>query len=208
MMALENLAGVAIISLGMVLTPGPNMIYLTSRTISQGRLAGMISLAGVALGFVCYLLAAGLGLAALFKAVPVAYDVVRIAGAFYLGYLAWNMLKPRGASPFEARELPPHSPRRLFTMGLVTNLLNPKMVTFTIAFLPQFVDPHRGQVWLQFAVLGAILIVLEFLVDGTVGLLAGRIGHWLRSRRTARRTIDTATGGIFIGLGVRLALLR
>lgn len=99
MVSPENLAGVAIIALGMVLTPGPNMIYLTSRVISQGRLAGMISLAGVALGFVCYLVASGLGLAALFKAVPVAYDVVKIAGAFYLGYLAWNMLKPRGASP-------------------------------------------------------------------------------------------------------------
>nr|BFE79913.1 hypothetical protein GCM10020093_025140 [Planobispora longispora] len=88
----------------------------------------------------------------------------------------------------------------------MTNLLNPKMVTFTIAFLPQFIDPALGQVWLQFTILGAILIALEFLVDGTVGVLAGRIGGWLRTRHAARRRIDTATGGIFVGLGVKLAV--
>lgn len=94
MVSYESLLGVAIISIGMVLTPGPNMVYLTSRAISQGRLAGLISLAGVALGFLCYLLASALGLAALFRAVPMAYDAVRVAGALYLGYLAWKMLRP------------------------------------------------------------------------------------------------------------------
>ncbi|MEV0144917.1 MULTISPECIES: LysE family transporter [unclassified Nonomuraea] len=92
--------------------------------------------------------------------------------------------------------------------GLMTNLLHPKMVTFTIAFLPQLINPSLGQVWLQFAILGVTLIVLEFLVDGAVGVLAGRIGGWLRHRRTARRRIDVATGGIFVGLGVKLALER
>jgi threonine/homoserine/homoserine lactone efflux protein len=82
------------------------------------------------------------------------------------------------------------------------------MVTFTIAFLPQFIDPQLGRVWLQFVILGAILIALEFVVDGTVGVLAGRIGGWLRARRSARRRVDVATGGIFIGLGIRLAVER
>ena len=100
------------------------------------------------------------------------------------------------------------SGRRAFTSGLLTNLLNPKMVTFTIAFLPQFINPQLGQVWLQFAILGAILIALEFVVDGAVGVLAGRIGGWLRRRAAARRRVDIATGGIFIGLGVRLAVER
>ncbi len=141
-MPLENMIGVAIIALGMVMTPGPIMVYLTSRAISQGRMAGMISLAGVALGFACYLIASGLGLAALFKAVPMAYDVVRFGGACYLGYLAWNMFN--GASLFEPRELPPHSPRKLFTMGLVTNLLNPKIALMYTALIPQFIDPSAG----------------------------------------------------------------
>ena len=98
--------------------------------------------------------------------------------------------------------------RVAYLRGLLTNLVNPKMVTFTIAFLPQFVDPRLGRVWLQFAVLGAVFIVLEFLVDGTVGVLAGRIGRWLGRRQRARRRLDAATGGVFIGLGVRLAVER
>jgi threonine/homoserine/homoserine lactone efflux protein len=100
------------------------------------------------------------------------------------------------------------SGRRAYLTGMATNLLNPKMVTFTIAFLPQFINPDLGRVWLQFAILGAILIVLEFVVDGAVGVLAGRIGGWLRRRHAVRRRIDVATGGVFIGLGVRLAVER
>jgi threonine/homoserine/homoserine lactone efflux protein len=96
--------------------------------------------------------------------------------------------------------------RKAYLSGLLTNLLNPKMVTFTIAFLPQFVDPALGRMWLQFAVLGAILIAMEFVVDGAVGVLAGRIGGWLRRRTAARRRVDVATGGIFIGLGVKLVV--
>ncbi|WP_202125808.1 LysE family translocator [Actinomadura physcomitrii] len=99
----------------------------------------------------------------------------------------------------------PPSNRRAYLNGLVTNLLRPKMVTFSIAFLPQFIDPESGRVRLQFAVLGTLLVVLEFLVDGTVGVLAARIGEWLRRRRTARRRLDVATGSLFIDLGLRLA---
>jgi threonine/homoserine/homoserine lactone efflux protein len=91
---------------------------------------------------------------------------------------------------------------------LATNLLNPKMATFTIAFRPQFNNPQLGHVWVQFVILDAILIGLEFLVDGTVGVLAGRIGGWPRRRHATRRRVDVATGGIFIGVGVRLGVER
>lgn len=196
MVALENLAGVAVIALGMVLSPGPNMVYLTSRVISQGRLAGLISLAGVALGFVCYLMASALGLAALFKAVPMAYDVIRIAGAFYLGYLAWNMLKPKGASPFEARELPPHSPKRLFTMGLVTNLLNPKIALMYSALIPQFIDPSAGSTLEQFIQLGLVQIVIAVTVNGIIVLAASRVSNFLATRPLAMRSQRWISGTI------------
>jgi threonine/homoserine/homoserine lactone efflux protein len=192
-----------------MITPGPDMLFILGCGMRSGPRAGLLATAGVATSEAVHVALAAAGLVALFAAVPVAFTAVRIAGAAYLIYLGVQMIRHRNDAVDDAPAAgAAMSGRRAYLAGLTTNLLNPKMVTFTIAFLPQFVDPQRGQVWLQFAVLGVILIVMEFLVDGTVGLLAGRIGGWLRARRTARRRIDTATGGIFIGLGVRLALLR
>jgi threonine/homoserine/homoserine lactone efflux protein len=192
-----------------MITPGPDMLFVLGCGMRSGPRAGLLATAGVATSEAVHVAVAAAGLAALFAAVPVAFTTVRIVGAAYLVYLGVQMIRHRNDAvddgPAGDAAM---SGRKAYLTGLTTNLLNPKMVTFTIAFLPQFVTPSHGQVWLQFAVLGAILIVLEFLVDGTVGLLAGRIGNWLRTRRTAQRRIDTATGGIFIGLGVRLALLR
>src|ERR1700712_1914992 len=150
-----------LVSLGMVLTPGPNMIYLISRSISQGRMAGLISLGGVALGFVFYMLCAAFGITALLFAVPYAYDALRFGGALYLLWLAWQVLKPNGRSPFQVRELPVDSPRKLFAMGFVTNLLNPKIAMLYLALLPQFVDPAVGSVLTQSLVLGTIQTVIS-----------------------------------------------
>src|SRR5476651_2030130 len=124
---LASLLGFALVSLGIGLTPGPNMIYLISRSITQGRGAGLISLGGVALGFVFYMLCAAFGITALLFAVPYAYDTLRFAGALYLLYLAWQAVKPGGRSPFAVRDLPVDTPKKLFTMGFITNLANPKI---------------------------------------------------------------------------------
>jgi threonine/homoserine/homoserine lactone efflux protein len=126
---------------------------------------------------------------------------VKTVGAAYLIYLGVQAIRNRKSLSGETDG----KVNRAYLSGLLTNLLNPKMVTFTIAFLPQFIAPDRGHLWLQFAILGAILIVFEFLVDGAVGVLAGRIGGWVRRKKNQRR-IEVATGGIFIGLGVKLAL--
>jgi threonine/homoserine/homoserine lactone efflux protein len=123
----------ALVALGMVLTPGPNMIYLISRSISQGRSAGLISLGGVALGFGFYMLCAAFGITALLLAVPYAYDALRFGGALYLLYLAWQAVKPGGHSPFQMRDLPVDPPRKLFAMGFVTNLLNPKIAVLYLS---------------------------------------------------------------------------
>jgi threonine/homoserine/homoserine lactone efflux protein len=114
-----------------VLTPGPNMIYVISRSICQGRRAGVISLLGVMAGFLVHMFAAALGLTALFMAVPLAYELLKWAGAAYLFYMAWQAVKPGARSPFEARQLPEDSPGNLFFMGFLTNLLNPKIAIFT-----------------------------------------------------------------------------
>ncbi|MFB9907922.1 LysE family translocator [Allokutzneria oryzae] len=189
-----------------MLTPGPDMLFVLGCGIKGGARAGLFATAGVAVSEAVHVALAAVGLAALFQAAPTAFTVVRVVGAAYLVYLGVQMIRHRDD---ESADVPESgagmSARKAFLNGLFTNLINPKMVTFTIAFLPQFINPELGQVWLQFAVLGAVLIVLEFLVDGTVGVLAGRIGGWLRRRRSAKRRIDVATGGIFIGLGVKLA---
>ncbi|MGY3031869.1 threonine/homoserine/homoserine lactone efflux protein [Bradyrhizobium sp. USDA 4354] len=135
----------ALVCLGLVLTPGPNMIYLISRSITQGPAAGIVSLGGVALGFVFYMLCAAFGITALLLAIPFAYDALRLAGAGYLLWLAWQAVKPGGRSPFQVRKLAIDSPRKLFAMGFVTNLLNPKIAMLYLALLPQFIDPAARQ---------------------------------------------------------------
>ena len=142
---LSALLGFALVSFGMALTPGPNMIYLISRSITQGPAAGIVSLGGVALGFVFYMLCAAFGITALLFAVPYAYDALRFAGAAYLLWLAWQALKPNGRSPFQVKELKVDGPRKLFAMGFVTNLLNPKIAMLYLALLPQFIDPAVRQ---------------------------------------------------------------
>ncbi|MFI6154863.1 LysE family translocator [Kitasatospora sp. NPDC051170] len=192
-----------------MISPGPDMLFVLGCGMRGGPKAGLLATAGVATSEAVHVAVAAGGLAAFFTAVPVAFTAMRIVGGAYLVYLGVQLIRHRKDAAAEEPPTPGEgglSGRRAYLRGLLTNLLNPKMVTFTIAFLPQFVRPELGSVGLQFAVLGAALIVLEFLVDGTVGVLAGRIGAWLRRRRSTRRRVDAATGGLFIGLGVRLAV--
>ena len=191
-----------------MVTPGPDMLFILGCGMRGGPRAGLLATAGVATSEAVHITVAAAGLAAFFEAVPVAFDAVRLVGAAYLAFLGVQTIRHRGEVPDGAADGVGVSGRHAYLRGLLTNLLNPKMVTFTVAFLPQFIDPALGRVWLQFTILGAVFLVLEFVVDGTVGVLAGRIGSWLRRRQTARRRLDTATGGILIGLGVRLAVER
>lgn len=198
--------GVAVVALGMVLTPGPNMIYLTSRAISQGRRAGLVSLGGTAVGFLCYLVAASAGLSALLTAVPAAYTVIKIAGALYLGWLAWRMLRPGGRSPFEARDLAPESDLRLFGMGLLTNLLNPKIALLYAALLPQFVVPGDGTTWVQLLQLGGVQIVIAVTVNGLFVLTAAALARFLAARPRAMTVQRWVAGTVLGGFAVNTAL--
>ena len=195
----------AFVALGMVLTPGPNMIYLISRSICQGPAAGLVSLGGVALGFVVYMICAALGLTALLLAVPYAYDALRWAGALYLLILAWQALRPGGRSPFQVRELRPDGPRKLFTMGLVTSLLNPKIAVLYLSLLPQFIDPKIGAVLSQSLVLGVTQIVISVSVNAMFTVMAGAIAAFLAQRPTWTMIQRWLMGTVLIGLAVRMA---
>jgi len=157
--------GMTVTALGMVLTPGPNMMYLVSRSVSQGRIAGLISLAGTGIGFVVYMTMANVGLAVVFVAVPWLFIGFKAAGAAYLAYLAWHALKPGGRGLFETHELKRDSSVRLFRMGLLTNLLNPKAAIMYLALIPQFIDPHRGHTAAQGFVLGGIQLTVSIAVN-------------------------------------------
>ncbi|CCE98427.1 Homoserine/homoserine lactone efflux protein [Sinorhizobium fredii HH103] len=178
----QNLIGFALIALGMVLTPGPNMIYLISRSICQGPAAGLVSLGGVALGFVFYMVFAALGITALLLAVPFAHNALCFAGALYLLYLAWQAVKPGGRSPFQVRDLPKDGPRKLFVMGLVTSLLNPKVAALYLSLLPQFIRSESGSVLLQSLVFGSLQIVISVTVNALIAVTAGSIAAFLAGR--------------------------
>lgn len=207
MVSLHAVVGVAVIAFGLVVTPGPNMIYLVSRALSQGRRAGLVSLLGVACGFVIYLVATSAGLAALFVAIPMLFTVVKLLGAAYLLHLAWGIVRPRGRGLFDLDlEVSPHSGRRLFTMGLVTCLLNPKIALMYAALLPQFVDPPAGPAAVQLVLLGLVQIAVAVSVNAGWVLSAAWVATVLRDRPAARRVQRWLTGTLLGGFAVHLAV--
>ena len=201
-----HLLAFALIAFGLVLTPGPNMIYLISRSICQGRVAGLISLGGVALAFVVYLLCAALGITALLFAVPYAYDALRFGGALYLLWLAWQAVRPGGRSPFHVRELECVQPRKLFAMGFLTNLLNPKAAVLYLSLLPQFISPGHGSVLSQALVLGATQMGISLTVNAVIVVLAGSIAAFLGSRPLWLGAQRWMMSTVLAGLAVHMAV--
>ena len=203
-----------------MIAPGPDMMFVLATGARGGARAGLLATLGVASSEVIQITAVAAGLSALFAAAPAAFTVLRLAGAAYLLYLGVQALRsarrgspaagqedggPAAAAGPDGRRV---SGRYAYLRGLVTNLVNPKMVTFAVAFLPQFVDRGLGHVPAQFAVLGAIFVAFEVLIDGAVGVAAGRLGGWLSRRRRARQALDAGSGTIMIALAGRLALER
>ena len=200
-----TLLAFAALAVAVVLTPGPNMIYMISRAITQGRAAGLIAFAGVAVGFVIFLLCASFGLTAIVFAVPYAYDVLRFAGAAYIAWLAFEALRPGGRSPFQIRTLPVASTRRLFLMGLLTSLLNPKMAIFYLALLPNFIDPSQN-VLTQSLVLGSVHIAISITINTMIACAAGSIAAFLMMRPKWLLAQRWIMGTMLGALAVRMAL--
>jgi threonine/homoserine/homoserine lactone efflux protein len=201
----SSVLGVFAVALAMVLTPGPNMMYLVSRSVTQGRRAGVISLLGVAVGFLVYLTTTNLGLSAIFIAVPELYTAVKFAGAIYLGWLAFKTLRPGGTSVFKPAELAADSAGRLFTMGLVTNLLNPKIAVMYLSLIPQFVRPENGHILAQGFALGGVQIVVALTVNFLIVLAAGGISVFLSNRPAWLRAQRYFMGSVLGLLAVKLA---
>jgi threonine/homoserine/homoserine lactone efflux protein len=194
-------------ALALNVTPGPDMLYVVARSVGEGRAAGVVSSLGIAAGSLVHTLAVALGLAGLLRAVPIAFEIVKWVGAAYLIWLGVRALGTRGTM-MEQVNVTPASMRAIFGQGMLTNVLNPKVALFFLAFLPQFVDPERGPVALQIISLGLLFNTSGTLVNVLVALLASRAGAWSRRRFGESNVLRRVTGVLFIGLGVRLALLE
>lgn len=196
----ETLLVFALLAVGLAATPGPNMLYLVSRSLAQGTGAGMISLVGCQVGSLVIMLCAAAGITAALFAIPYAWDVLRLGGAGYLLFLAWQCVKPGGRPLFEARPLPREPAARLFAVGFATAALNPKVALFYMAVLPPFIDPALGHVFGQGLALGAVQIAVAIVFDAALVVGAAGVARFLGTRpawMAAQRWV----------LGIALALL-
>lgn len=192
--------------LALLAIPGPAVLYIVSRSIDQGRTAGLLSALGVTTGTLVHVTAAAVGLSSLVLASTVAFDAVRYAGAAYLVVLGVRRLLARHSEALvEARA--PRTPRKVYTQGVVVNLLNPKTIVFVFAFIPQFVDVKAGHVGVQLVLLGLTLAGLGLVSDGLYAIVAGTIADRLRGSRTVARFERWFGGGILVGLGVAAAVV-
>jgi threonine/homoserine/homoserine lactone efflux protein len=192
-------------SLALTATPGPDMLLIVSRCVSQGRLSGFVTLAGIQVGTYVHAAAAAVGLSQLFIVVPIAYDVVRWLGAAYLLYLAWSTLRASSSARIGGRSTEATPMLVIFRQGLVTNLLNPKMALFVLALFPQFVQPDAGSVAVQIMVLATVLNLIGLVVNGSVILAAEKAQGVLSKRSSFRSWQRFVLPAVFTGLALRLA---
>jgi threonine/homoserine/homoserine lactone efflux protein len=189
--------------LALNISPGPDMLYVAARSTSEGRAAGIVSSLGIATGTLFHITAVALGLSALLAAVPIAYTTVRIAGASYLVYLGVRALASRSANGPRSIERAPLG--AIFRQGMLTNMLNPKVALFFLAFLPQFVDPSRGSAAMQIVILGLIFDTSGTVVNTIVALATSGAADRVRVNSRLGEILHKFTGVVFIGLGVRIA---
>jgi threonine/homoserine/homoserine lactone efflux protein len=206
MRATVSVYGFLVVGGLLAVTPGPNMIYVMSRSIVQGRAAGLISLAGVMLGYLLYMFGAAFGITAFFLSVPYAGSVLGAGGAAYLFYLAWQAVKPGGRSPLEVRDLPREKPRQLFAMGATTSLLNPKLAMIFLSLLPQFINYQQGSVLWQSLVLGSSLIVAFASVNAVVAICSGSMATFLARRPRLLLAQRWTMGIVLLTLGSHMAI--
>jgi threonine/homoserine/homoserine lactone efflux protein len=194
-------------AMALIVIPGPAVLYVVTQSVHRGRAAGVVSAAGVANGSLVHAAAASIGLSALLVESAVAFEVVKIVGALYIGYLGVRRLLGHDGIGAE-RKTDDRPLRRIYTQGVVVNVLNPKTALFFLAFLPQFVDPDNGSAALQVVVLGLTWTALAFVSDSVWALVAGSASRWLRGNPRALRVERYASGTVLLGLGAATALAR
>ncbi|WP_394751077.1 LysE family translocator [Spongiimicrobium salis] len=208
MMPINDLLLFGLAALIMVLSPGPNMIYLISRSLSQGKNAGIISLFGVMCGFLFHILMVSFGLTAIFFAIPYAFAVVKFLGVGYLLYLAYNSITSDHKIFDANRNLKSDKPFKLFNIGLMTNILNPKMAVFYLSFFPQFIKPENGSILSQSFQLGLVQIMISFAVNLLIVISAAKMATWFSKKPIWLRIQKWFMASVLTGLAVKMALTK
>ncbi len=189
----------------LALSPGPDNLFVLAQSTQNGRMAGIFVTLGLATGLIGHTVAVALGLAAIVHSSALAFTILKLSGAVYLLYLAWQAIRA-GVSTSETDRLPSLSRGRLYRRGIVMNLTNPKVSFFFMAFLPQFVDPRRGSMMVQFFLLGAVFIMATLLVFGFISVLAGGVGERFRNSALAQRIVNRIAAAVFVGLAIKLSI--
>ncbi|WP_018125755.1 LysE family translocator [Desulfovibrio oxyclinae] len=190
----------------LALTPGPDILYVLARGISQGRKAGLCAAAGFNLGVIVHTFFAAFGVSAVLAASATAFTIIKLAGAAYLVYLGIMMFRSAATASAIGGDKSTIPTATIFRQSIVANVLNPKVALFFLAFLPQFTDPNRGPVVFQMILLGAVFMLVSFSVFAAVALFSGAVGERLRTGPEMERALNRTAGTVLVGLGVTLAL--
>lgn len=202
----HTLALFVLAAAALIVVPGPNLLYILTRSISQGRRAGVVSALGVETGTLVHVAAAAIGLSSLLATSALAFDIVRYVGAAYLVYLGVRALTNREPLDLGTEAAPPRALVRVFRDGMLINVFNPKVALFFLAFLPQFVDPAGGSAVAQIVVFGAIMGVMGLAMDLTYALSGGAVSTWLRRRPKIAARQRFAVGGVYLSMGAAAAM--
>jgi len=209
MIPLNELTIFILAALLLVITPGPNMIYLISRSITQGKKAGIISLAGIVFGFFFHIILVSFGITAILFAVPMAYNILKISGVVYLLYLAFQAIRPNGKNLFQPTEnLSIDKPKKLFSIGFLTSVLNPKIAVFYLSFFPQFIKPENGSIMTQSLELGITQALVSFTVNLTIVLTAAKIATFFAENPSWLKFQKWFMAGVLTSMAIKMAFAK
>ena len=207
MIPIETIGVFFTASVALALAPGPDNIFVLTQSALSGRIAGLIVTLGLCTGLIVHTLAVAFGVAVIFQTSAMAFNGLKLIGAAYLLYLAWQSFQTRPSDMAgEANGVLPR--RKLFLRGVVMNITNPKVAIFFLAFLPQFADPVNGSVALQMVAFGAIFMFAALIVFGAISWASGFLSEWLQRSDRARIMMNRVAGVVFAGLAVRLVVTQ
>jgi threonine/homoserine/homoserine lactone efflux protein len=203
MLSTETISAFFLASALLAIAPGPDNVFVLTQSALHGKLSGLIVVFGLCTGLLVHTGAVAFGVAVLFQASALAFTLLKVIGAGYLLYLAWQIFRASPA-PIHLSKSPQKSLSMLYRRGIIMNVTNPKVSIFFLAFLPQFADPQRGSISLQMVALGGIFIMATILVFGAVALIGGVLGEWLNRSARAQKFVNWVAGTVFVGLALKL----